>query len=90
MPDEPSGSDQLFGCPLRIDETVPFGTVKAVTETELDRTMRRMAAEGRVVNVMKPVTFDWTVPAPPPAPTLRALARRWRKKLKSFARSSDS
>jgi hypothetical protein len=86
LPDEPSGSDRLFGLPLRIDETVPPYDIKVVTETEFDRTVRRLAAEGKTVNVMKPIAFDW--PAPPPTPTLRALVKHWRKKFKIFGKAS--
>lgn len=72
---------QLFGLRTRRDDSLPFGAVRFVTENEQDRALRRAAKGGMSINVVK--IDDLTpFPAPPPAPTLRALVRHWLEKVK--------
>jgi hypothetical protein len=71
---------QLLGLPTRIDDNLPLGVVNFVTETEMDRVIRRAAREGRTVNVMMPFDFLPPEPLPAPKPTLKALLKHWWKK----------
>lgn len=87
-PDRPFFSDRLplpmstlFGITLREDDDLPFGVIHAITETETDRAIRRARRDGIRVNVLRPIRSELTfTPAPPP--TLRALLRKWRGKIR--------
>lgn len=71
----------IFSMPVRTDDTLPFGEIQFVTENGQERAMRRILAEGKSsINIVK-----MSVPLPPPAPdpTLRALIRHWRRKLRN-------
>ena len=70
----------IFSMPVRTDDTLPFGEIRFVTENGQERAMRRILAEGKSINVMKMLP-----PALPslPDPTLRALIRHWRRKLRN-------
>lgn len=70
----------LLGVSLRAGDNMPDGMVRLVTETELDRTIRRAADLGRTVQVVKPVAPLPEV-VPVPDPTLRALLKHWWKKV---------
>lgn len=71
----------LLGMPVRADDTLPFGEVRFITENGQERAMRRILAEGKSIYVVKMLP-----PALPPVPdpTLCALIRHWRRKLRSW------
>jgi hypothetical protein len=75
-------TSSFLGLPLRVEESLPCGVVNFVTETELDRVIRRAAREGRAVNVMKPILFDPTEFPSVPVPTFKALLKHWWRKVK--------
>jgi hypothetical protein len=70
----------LLGLPVQMDDSMPFGVVKLITENEQERAIRRLTRDGIGVHVVR---FDWPTPElpSPPAPTLRALLRHWWKKV---------
>jgi hypothetical protein len=71
----------LLGLPVQVNDFMPPGVVKLVTENEQERAIRRIVGDGVSVHVVR---FDWPtpeLPLPVPAPTLRALLRHWWKKV---------
>ena len=75
---------QLLGLPVRIDDNLPNGVVRFVTETELDRVIRRAGREGNAarINVMRPIPFPEVFLPAPPKPILKALLKHWLRKVK--------
>lgn len=74
----------LFGLRLRADDSMPFGTVRFVTENEQDRAIRRARAFGHSINIVKmppPMAFSMAEHMPPP-PTLAGLLKHWGKKIR--------
>jgi len=66
----------LLGRPLRLDDSIPYGEFRFVTENAQDRAIRRATRDGITVNVMKLEALPPTV-LPAPAPTLGALIKHW-------------
>lgn len=71
----------VFGLPLYLDDELAIGEVKVVTENEMDRAIRRIAAEGRMINIVKPI-YDFPSPIQPAIkPTLKSLINHWIRKV---------
>lgn len=80
----PAGADgsTLFGMTVRLDDELAYGEVRYITENAHDRALRRLAADGKQINVMALEAFAPIVTPLTPEPTLRALLAKWCKKIR--------
>lgn len=79
-PFNPIGN-MLFGRPIEVDDSMPYGEFRLGVENDQDRAIRRMEAAGRPVIIHKMASIDWSSMRAP-KPTLKALLRHWWRQLR--------